>query len=68
MLDEKTVRLYGKVHAMIARMNALLITVEAMRAANHMRERMDGSLAYKEKDFHRIADELRILTVDLENL
>jgi hypothetical protein len=66
-MDEGIVRMQAQMFALVAEMNAILVSVEGMKAANTERESQGFALAYPESIFNDASKDLEGIATALRN-
>lgn len=57
-MNEAEIRMQAQLYALITEMHRLVATIEGMKAANYERSEAGYALAYSERNFAEVCDEL----------
>ena len=66
-MDEAVVRMQAQMYVLVAEMNAIIVSVESMKAANTERKSHGYALAYSEEAFVKASEDLYGEASALEN-
>lgn len=66
-MDEGTIRMQAQMFALVAEMNAILVSIEGMKAANTERESQGLALAYPESIFNDASKDIEGIATALLN-